>query len=344
MLAASRRTAVLPCPNPPVAQGACVLLPSEIEGLFREDAPYQDLTCRLLGVRRQSAHLTVVARDGGVASGVEAALDLFAYLGVRAEARVDEGDALLPGATLLTASGPASALHLAARQALNLIERFSGIASKTRELVECAQRVNPELVVALPRQGFPGTRRLTAQAVLAGGGQALRLGLSESIEIGREHWQFVGGIEGLMPRIARLKRAAGGKPITLIAGSGSEALRLARAEPDFLELPAIALPSLAELCKSVHRLSPRTRLACCVPSGDADWARYAACGLDWLIVPDLMQAPALPVSASWSVAQPLSLGLGVADSLMPVDTGASLFSFPAVSCADDLPLLHSLAR
>lgn len=282
-----------------------MLLPSEIEGLLREDVPYLDLTSRLLGVRRQPARMALLARQAGVAAGLTAASDLLTFLGLEVQCHVEDGEAILPGAALLTAWGTASAMHMGFRQAINLVEHLTGIASCTRELSEAAQAVNPDVRIVVSRQNFPGSRHLTSSAIIAGGGWPHRLGLSETVMIGPEHLQFIGGVQGLTPRLARMRRDAGGKRIAVEAHNESDAIRLARAGVDILVLSHMSLTTVAELAKTLHRLSPSLLLAAEGQIERGNVALYAASCVDMLVTSTPLYATPAAIEASWNMAQPM---------------------------------------
>lgn len=284
-----------------------MLLPSEIEGLLREDVPYLDLTSRLLGVRRQPARMVLLARQTGVAAGLCAATDLLRHLGLEVQSQLDDGEAVLPGVALLTAWGEAGALHMGYRQAVNLVESMSGIATATRSMVEAAQAINPEIRVVVPRQSFPGSRHLVSAAVVAGGGWPYRLGLSETVVIGPEHLQFIGGIHGLTPRLERLRRDAGGKRIAVEVQSETDAVRLARAGVDIVVLKNMPLSAMADVAKTLHRVSKQLLIATEADIGLHNVALYAASGVDLLVTSTPMHAAPAIVEASWSMAQPFHI-------------------------------------
>lgn len=316
-----------------------MLLPSEIEGLLREDVPYLDLTSRLLGVRRQPARMALLARHAGVAAGLCAATDLLRHLVLEVENQVEDGEAILPGATLLTAWGEAGALHMGYRQAINLVASLSGIASATRALAETAQAINPEIRVVVPRQSFPGSRHLVASAVVAGGGWPYRLGLSETVVIGREHLQFIGGIQGLTPRLERLRRDAGGKRIAVEAQNETDAIRLARAGVDVVVLNHMPLSLIADLAKTLHRCAPQLMLAAEGDIGPANIALYAASGVDLLVTSTPMHAAPASVEASWSMAQPLHmapLGALQNQTAQPTTQAADFSAYSAFDSFVDL--------
>ncbi len=77
--------------------------------------------------------------------------------------------------------GDVENLHIAWKVCQNIIDNFSGIATKTRRIIDEVSSVNPDITVITTRKSMPGTRELSTKAVIAGGVFPHRLGLSETI-------------------------------------------------------------------------------------------------------------------------------------------------------------------
>src|SRR6478735_3241553 len=95
-------------------------------------------------------------------------------------------------AEVLVASGPAAALLAAERTALNLLGHLSGVATLTARYVEAVAGTGTHILDT--RKTTPGLRGLEKEAVLAGGGRNLRLGLYDAILIKENHIALSGGL------------------------------------------------------------------------------------------------------------------------------------------------------
>lgn len=131
---------------------------------------------------------------------------------------------------LLSAEGPADALHRAWKTAQTLMEWASGIASGAAALVRAATPVP----VACTRKNTPGTKALSIKAIQAGGAIAHRLGLSETLLVFAEHRLFLD--EPPSATVARLRNRQPEKKIVVEVVSTDEALTWARAGADVLQL------------------------------------------------------------------------------------------------------------
>lgn len=84
---------------------------------------------------------------------------------------------------MLEATGKADKIHAVYKTAQNVMEYSSGISGRARAMVDAARKVNPNVMVAVTRKHFPGTKKISLSAALAGGAIVHRAGLSESILI-----------------------------------------------------------------------------------------------------------------------------------------------------------------
>ncbi|HEX5817678.1 MAG TPA: carboxylating nicotinate-nucleotide diphosphorylase [Gemmatimonadales bacterium] len=98
-----------------------------------------------------------------------------------------EGE-LLPGGTVAgRVSGPLRDVLRAERTMLNLLQRASGIATETRRYADAVRHTPCRILHT--RKTAPGLRLLDVSAVLAGGGEMHRLGLSHTVMVKDNHWQ-----------------------------------------------------------------------------------------------------------------------------------------------------------
>lgn len=141
----------------------------------------------------------------------EEAARIMIKLGLTPEPFALSGDCLAPGMPILTASGPMGAIHQAWRLVGALLEHASGIATRTRQLVRAARAVQPDITVLTTRKSFPGAKRLSIKAILAGGALPHRLGLSETVLVFAEHIDTAGRMATSQADLPELKIAAGGR-------------------------------------------------------------------------------------------------------------------------------------
>lgn len=135
----------------------CALSDEALSRLLAEDAPFDDLTTESLGLQGRPGRLEFQARGAMTVCGTEEAARLFVLAGAHADPVVASGVAAESGALLLTAAGPADALHRVWKTAQTLMEWASGIASGAAAMVRAATPIP----VACTRKNAPGTKALS---------------------------------------------------------------------------------------------------------------------------------------------------------------------------------------
>ncbi len=254
-----------------------VLSDSALDALLAQDVPYGDLTTDSLGITDQPALMSFAARAAMVLAGSEEAARLVEMAGGRVTRVSPSGTRLEAGAVFLEADGPAGALHRAWKVAQTLTEYASGIASRARRIVDAA----PGVTVACTRKNFPGAKDLSVKAVIAGGAVMHRLGLSETLLVFPEHRAFLPGPPEAW--IAALRRKAPEKKIVVEAGSVEEAVALAKAGADVIQLEKLPPEAAAAVIAATRALTPPPVVA---PAGgvtEANAAAYAAAGCRLLV-------------------------------------------------------------
>jgi nicotinate-nucleotide pyrophosphorylase (carboxylating) len=129
------------------------------------------------------------------------ALRVFALLDpqVKGEAKIYEGQSFASGELLLEIEGPARAILMGERTALNLLQRLCGIATKTRELVKIVEDL--PVKIADTRKTSPGLRIFEKYAVRCGGRVNHRLGLYDCALIKDNHIALCGSVKEALKKI-----------------------------------------------------------------------------------------------------------------------------------------------
>ncbi len=159
---------------------------------FAEDG--EDVTS--LAVFGPSARLAarIVCRERAVVAGVAFLPRLFAFLSppARVTVRVADGALVAPGTTLAEVEGPAITVLAAERTALNLLQRLSGVATRTRSFVDALKGTTAVLLDT--RKTTAGLRRLERYAVRCGGGANHRFGLAWGFLVKDNHADGAGSV------------------------------------------------------------------------------------------------------------------------------------------------------
>lgn len=156
---------------------------SQIEAWLAEDLGHHDVTNQVPGETTGR----LVAKESGIASGLEAACAVFDYLDVECESLVADGDTVETSDIVLTVDGSAREVLRGERCAVNVAAHASGIATRTRAVVDAAREVSDTVQIACTRKTTPGLRGLEKHAVVAGGGDTHRLDLSHMVMVKDNH-------------------------------------------------------------------------------------------------------------------------------------------------------------
>jgi molybdenum transport protein len=255
---------------------------SFVESLLLEDLYLYDATCHALGLSDQPAEVRALAREAGVAAGVEVAARLFQLVGATVVAHATDGQALAPGEAILTARGPAGRLHGAYKIAQNVLEHSGGVASRARLMVERARSVSAAEVL-VTRKNFPGAKRLSLAAALAGGAQVHRAGLTETILIFGEHSQFLGGLEGLAKALPALREKCPEKKIAVEVANPAEAELAAKAGAEIVQCEKFSESDLKAAVAAVKAVNPAVKVVAAGGVNGDNAAAVAATGVDGLV-------------------------------------------------------------
>lgn len=183
------------------------LSPLVIEPIVRnallEDMGYRgDITSESIISPSRKARAVMRARKSGIVSGIDAALMAFRLTdpALKIDA-VAEGTSIESGQTILSVDGNARAILMAERVALNFVQRMSGVASATQNMVGAIKGTKAR--ICCTRKTTPGLRVLEKQAVRSGGGVNHRFGLDDGVLIKDNHIAIAGSIRDAVDRVRR---------------------------------------------------------------------------------------------------------------------------------------------
>ena len=141
---------------------------------------------------RKKARLYI--KDRGILAGVELAERIFTKVDpdLVFSAMMEDGQEVKPGDVVFDVYGRARSILASERLVLNCMQRMSGIATHTRELVSMTAGTGTKLLDT--RKTTPNFRMMEKWAVRIGGGENHRFGLYDMILIKDNHIDFAGGV------------------------------------------------------------------------------------------------------------------------------------------------------
>jgi nicotinate-nucleotide pyrophosphorylase (carboxylating) len=170
------------------------LIKKNLQLWLEEDIGMGDVTTMTTIVGDHQSKGIIHVKESGIVAGLPVAAAVFALVDpkLRFEAKVIEGQVVTKGTVLAEVSGSTRHILLGERLALNLMQRMSGIATRTRQFVDALEGLPVRLVDT--RKTTPGHRLLEKYAVRVGGGHNHRFGLFDAVMIKDNHIKGSGGV------------------------------------------------------------------------------------------------------------------------------------------------------
>lgn len=159
-----------------------------------EDIGQGDVTTEATVAEHARCRARLYAKQDGVLSGIHVFKAVFEQLdaGMAEWSALENGARFQKGQELASFIGNTRAVLSGERVALNFAQRLSGIATLTAKMVE--QVKGHKVRVCDTRKTTPLLRQLEKQAVLHGGGNNHRFGLSDGVLIKENHITAAGGV------------------------------------------------------------------------------------------------------------------------------------------------------
>lgn len=136
----------------------------------------------------------LIVKEDGILAGIEVATRVFKEVDpeIKIQLFKNNGAVIRKGDVVLQVEGKVQSLLSAERTALNFLQRMSGIATYTYQLVRKLEGLNTKLLDT--RKTTAANRAIEKMAVRIGGGFNHRFGLYDMVMIKDNHVDFAGGI------------------------------------------------------------------------------------------------------------------------------------------------------
>ena len=137
----------------------------------------------------------LIVKDNGIIAGVELAQMIFKKFdpSLEVEVFIKDGEEVKYGDIAYIVKGPSRSILTTERLVLNFMQRMSGIASQTNEIVKLIEGTDVKLLDT--RKTTPGIRCMEKWAVRIGGGHNHRFALYDMIMLKDNHVDYAGGIK-----------------------------------------------------------------------------------------------------------------------------------------------------
>ncbi len=170
-------------------------LQRKIEEWLHEDIGFGDITTMSTIPEEEQGTGILYAKEAGIIAGLPIAQLVFETVdpSITFVAKAGEGDRVEIGQQIAEVEGSARSILTGERLALNLLQRLSGIATRTNQYVQAIAGTKARVVDT--RKTTPGLRLLEKYAVRVGGGHNHRFALYDAVMIKDNHIKGAGGIK-----------------------------------------------------------------------------------------------------------------------------------------------------
>lgn len=162
---------------------------------LQEDINGEDVSTNAVMPGYRKGEVQLIAKEAGVIAGLDVYERVFTILdpATKMDRYVADGDEVEKGMLLATVTGDIRVLLSGERTALNYLQRMSGIATYTREMVKLLEGTGITLLDT--RKTTPCMRVFEKYAVKVGGGSNHRYNLSDGVMLKDNHINAAGGVK-----------------------------------------------------------------------------------------------------------------------------------------------------
>jgi len=270
-----------------------------LDRFIKEDVPYIDLTTQVLDVSGKRGRIEYICRDEAVVCGTEEVQRILGKLNIETIQYVPSGVMVKPQTVIISGEGSAKDLLMAWKVGQNILEYVSGIATRTRRMLQLAREVNPRIEVNTTRKSFPGTKEFSIKGVVAGGGLPHRLGLSETVLVFPQHMRFIDGLEGLLAKMSHIRSRCREKKVLVEVETIADAVRVCQAGADGVQVDKMPPAELKKAVEAIRALDPGIIILAAGGIKESNVQEYTGTGVDVI------------VTSAVYFGRPVDIGVGI---------------------------------
>lgn len=165
-----------------------------ISNAIREDVGEGDHSSLACIPKEAKGKAKLLVKEAGIIAGVEMAKRIFSYVDadLKVETLINDGESVKYGDVVFFVEGSSQSILKSERLVLNVMQRMSAIATKTKEFAKLLEGTKTKILDT--RKTTPGIRAIEKWAVKIGGGENHRFALYDMIMLKDNHIDFAGGV------------------------------------------------------------------------------------------------------------------------------------------------------
>lgn len=246
-----------------------------VENAIEEDMGSGDITTEATIPEGHISTALIFAKEDFIVCGLDVAEEVFRQIdaGIKFSKRKKDGDSAAKNEILAQISGRTRAILTGERTALNFLQRMSGIATKTHNMLKLIEGTKAKLLDT--RKTTPGLRILEKYAVRCGGGSNHRMGLYDQVLIKDNHI----AVAGLRHAVEKAKKT--GKDIEVEVRTPTQISEALEAGADIIMLDNM---SLKEIKSSINSIGSKAIVEVSGGVNENTIRAIAEAGADWISV------------------------------------------------------------
>ncbi|SKB97519.1 nicotinate-nucleotide pyrophosphorylase [carboxylating] [Sphingobacterium nematocida] len=180
-----------------------------VQQALREDVRDGDHTSLAALPVDKLGEAKLLVKENGILAGVEVGVEILKQVDstLQIEVFIKDGERVRVGDIVLVTKGKIHSILKAERLVLNVMQRMSGIATRTAEYVKELNGTNARVLDT--RKTTPLLRFLEKKAVVIGGGVNHRFGLYDMILIKDNHVDYAGSVPSAVTNALKYKKEKG---------------------------------------------------------------------------------------------------------------------------------------
>ncbi len=254
-----------------------------IQQALKEDVGNGDHTSLATIPEHKKGKMTLYVKDNGVIAGIEAAQAIYKNYpaSFKVTTFLKDGDVVKKGDVAFQVEGKSRDLLTTERLVLNIMQRMSGIATHTAELMKLCKGTKTKVIDT--RKTTPGFRFFEKWAVVIGGGSNHRYGLFDMILIKDNHIDFAGGIDQALNAVDTYQKSKKLKLKVELEVRSLNDIKIALANG---KMHRIMLDnfSVSDTKKAVQLINRKFEVESSGGINKKTIASYAKCGVDFISV------------------------------------------------------------
>lgn len=219
----------------------------ELMEFLKDDIPYLDLTTSLQNIDDKKVRFEIFTRDDIIVSCVSLAKRLILLNDCEVVFCAKDKEKLKKDDILISFSGDYNKVHKIYRTIMLLLEYASKIATYSNQMVELAQKINPNCQVLTTRKTYPFAKKFCIKAILDGGAKVHRLNLSETILFFPHHRIVYKDDFEFYSKIDEFKNMMPEKKIIVESNNYEDSVNLLKSNADVLQLDKVPFDEIKKI-------------------------------------------------------------------------------------------------